>query len=617
MSVEEEDDFEGELRPGTVVGGYRIVGLLGAGGSGSVYRAQKVGMQLVVALKVMNAEHLDSDSEKQRFAREAEVVKRLEHPHVVRLIDYGHEGALPFLVFPLLEGRTLEQRLRAEGPLDYATTGRFAAQVLSALDKAHGMDIAHRDIKPANIYLCRTPIGEIVQILDFGTAKIAHNPNERMDVTRAGALVGTPRYMAPEQVRSEAVGPPADVYAFGLVMAEMLLGHPLVQGGKELDLFVAQGSDRPHVLPDAIKTSPFAAVIERAVAKPLEVRYRLASQMLADVNAINARLGAGAADPGEADLEATQFVGQMNPFAAAKPNEQAMRLRQAFNKIADKAPPSSTRPTPAAQPGPTSTRPSQPQAGAQPQAQGAQRAHAQQQAYAQQQQAYAQQQQAYAQQQQAYAQQQAYVQQQQAYAQQQLQGQPAAAAPAVAAQGSQAQAPASGRPQPPVPPQRSGPPAAPARASAPGAPPRASSPGPAPSPAAGPALDAAPASQRGLMVSGGANFAAQAVVAAPIASRAPVGGGSAEPRGIIVNQPATAPAPVASAQPESIVPGASVPGSAAGPSSSDAAAHAAFSAATLQVTGGGRSGSMVLWIVLGALVVLGGGGAAAYFLLLR
>ncbi|MBI4954704.1 MAG: protein kinase, partial [Myxococcales bacterium] len=446
MSVEEEDDFEGELGPGTVVGGYRIVGLLGAGGSGSVYRAQKVGMQLMVALKVMNAEHLDSDSEKQRFAREAEVVKRLEHPHVVRLIDYGHEGALPFLVFPLLEGRTLEQRLRAEGPLDYATTGRFAAQVLSALDKAHGMDIAHRDIKPANIYLCRTPIGEIVQILDFGTAKIAHNPNERMDVTRAGALVGTPRYMAPEQVRSEAVGPPADVYAFGLVMAEMLLGHPLVQGGKELDLFVAQGSDRPHVLPDAIKTSPFAAVIERAVAKPLEVRYRLASQMLADVNAINARLGAGAADPGEADLEATQFVGQVSPFAAA-PNEQAMRLRQAFNKIADKAPPSSTRPAQAAQPGPSSARPSQPQAAPQPP-----QAHAQPPTQAQQQQAYAQQQQAYAQQQQAYAQQQAYVQQQQAYAQQQLQGQPAAAPPVTAAQRSQPEAPACGRAQPPAPP---------------------------------------------------------------------------------------------------------------------------------------------------------------------
>ncbi|HEY4119602.1 MAG TPA: serine/threonine-protein kinase, partial [Byssovorax sp.] len=214
--------------PGTVVASYRIVGTLGVGGSGTVYRAEHVDSGHAVALKVMNAEHLDDATERQRFEREAEVVKKLAHPHVVGLLDYGYADDLPYLVFPLLEGHTLEQRLNARGKLDWALTARLSVQVLSALEVAHGMGIAHRDIKPANIFLCESPLGEIAQILDFGTAKIVGDAGQRSDVTRVGVLVGTPRYMAPEQVRGEPLTPAADVYAFGLVMAEMILGEALV-----------------------------------------------------------------------------------------------------------------------------------------------------------------------------------------------------------------------------------------------------------------------------------------------------------------------------------------------------------------------------------------------------
>jgi serine/threonine protein kinase len=345
------DDDPARLLPGSEVASYVVVSTLGVGGSGTVYKARKKDSETLVALKVMNDEHKGDDSERQRFEREAEVVKRLAHPHVVGLLDYGVDP-LPYLVFPLLEGRTLEQRIAKEGALGWGLSGKFSEQVLSALEVAHRMGIAHRDIKPANLFLCLENGVETIQILDFGTAKIVGDKKQEMDVTRAGLLVGTPRYMAPEQVRMEELTPAADVYAFGLVMAEMMLGRPLVEGKSEFDIFVAQGSDNPHVLPEQILASPFATVIERAVAKPFEVRYRFASQMLADVRAVLARFGAGHAHAGEADMEATQFIVAPEPVL---PNENAMKLRKAFNAIADKnaaAQPSKAPPPAPPPPGP-------------------------------------------------------------------------------------------------------------------------------------------------------------------------------------------------------------------------------------------------------------------------
>jgi serine/threonine protein kinase len=338
-----------EVRDGTIVAGYRVLGVLGIGGSGTVYRAEHIESGALVALKLLNSEHASNDGERQRFMREAEVVRQLAHPHVVALLEYGFVDDLPFLVFPLLEGRTLEARIAAEGKVGWGLTGRFSEQALSALEVAHGLSIAHRDIKPANIYCHRSEAGESIRILDFGTAKIVGpKPAPREEVTRYGALIGTPRYMAPEQVRGETLTPAADVYSFGLVMAEMLLGRPLVTGETDFQMYVEQGSDTPHVLPEEILSSPFAAVIQRAVAKPLDVRYRLAGQMLADVRAILARYEQGGASQKHgADLEATKFF-RIAPEPAPV-NEGAEKLRKAFNAVASRA---QTAPAPTS--GPTS-----------------------------------------------------------------------------------------------------------------------------------------------------------------------------------------------------------------------------------------------------------------------
>jgi serine/threonine-protein kinase len=322
-----------------IIGGkYQVVDTLGVGGSGTVYKAHPVGMTRMVAVKLMHASHADADSERLRFAREAEVVKRLQHPHIVGLIDYGHhEDAVPYLVQPLLEGETLEAKLAREHALSWDATAKLSVHVLRALEKAHGMEIAHRDIKPANIFVSRGVLGEMAQVLDFGLAKVVRGDLENeLAVTRVGAVLGTPRYMAPEQARGEEVGQCADIYAFGLVMAEMLIGEPLISGKNDVEIYAMQGSDRPLRLPPQLLQSPFASVLQRALAKPLDIRYRLASQMLADVRAVSEKLGGGDAMPAEADMDATQMLDPAMAVALSTPNATSEKLRDVFNVLATK-----------------------------------------------------------------------------------------------------------------------------------------------------------------------------------------------------------------------------------------------------------------------------------------
>ena len=280
----------------------------------------------------MHAEHPDSDNEKIRFAREAELVMKLQHPHVVPLLDYGHTvDDVPFLVFALLEGQSLERKIKGSGSMPWAQTGRLSVHVLKALEKAHGMGVVHRDIKPANIFLCDGVLGEVAQVLDFGLAKMVKEPDNNL--TQAGALLGTPRYMAPEQVRGETITHAADIYSFGLVMAEMLLGRPLVTGAKELDIYVAQGSDKPIHVPDEVLSTPYGNIIRRAVNKKVEVRYHMASQMLADVQAVLSNIEGPQQDI-EADLDATRML---DPSAAAVlSNPHAEKMRRVLNAAANK-----------------------------------------------------------------------------------------------------------------------------------------------------------------------------------------------------------------------------------------------------------------------------------------
>jgi serine/threonine-protein kinase len=274
--------------PGSIVESrYRIEAPLGEGGMGVVFRATQLNLDRPVALKVMLAEGL-GDEALQRFLREAEIVQRLEHPNIVRLLDFGHAGpagaATPFLVFELLQGRTLHELLRDEGALPPPRAARITIQVLKALMEAHARSVVHRDIKPGNVFVCNFQ-GEpdFVKVLDFGIAK----GSDSRAVTQSGGVIGTPAYMAPEQVDQRGeVGFAADLYALGITLEEMVTGRPVFPDASLIDIVREHGSATPIAhAPEALK-SPLGPVIHRATQKLVERRYPSAAEMLAHVEAV-------------------------------------------------------------------------------------------------------------------------------------------------------------------------------------------------------------------------------------------------------------------------------------------------------------------------------------------
>ena len=279
---------------GTVLGGrYELAELLGTGGHGAVYRAVQRPLGREVAVKVLLAETLAGEGALERLAREAGLVKRLEHPHTVRLSDFGtNESGQPFLVFELLRGRSLEDELR-KGPLAIPRVAHVATQALKALMEAHGLGIVHRDIKPSNVLLLDYP-GEpdFVKVLDFGVARSIETA-EKAQITVAGQIIGTPAYMAPEQVDALPISPRADLYALGLVMAELIAGKPVFHHGSPVQIWMQQASPDPVPLSGVVLSSALGAVITRATKKRPEERYASAAEMLADIERAMAASVAG------------------------------------------------------------------------------------------------------------------------------------------------------------------------------------------------------------------------------------------------------------------------------------------------------------------------------------
>ena len=234
------------LHPGAPFGPYEVLAPLGAGGMGEVYRARDLKLQREVALKVLpDAVARDADR-RARFERESHVLAALNHPHIAGIYGVAEEQGVTALVLELVEGPTLEQRL-ADGALPLEETAAIARQVAEALEAAHEAGIVHRDLKPANIKL--RPDGS-VKVLDFGLAKAigahsaiaaerAHSPTVTADATAAGLILGTAAYMAPEQARGRTVDKRADIWAFGVVLWEMLTGRPLFGGETLTDTLAA------------------------------------------------------------------------------------------------------------------------------------------------------------------------------------------------------------------------------------------------------------------------------------------------------------------------------------------------------------------------------------------
>ena len=204
---------------------YRIDGLLGQGGMGSVYRAVQLSMGRSVALKLLATEQAATRDQVERFEREAQALARLQHPSTVRLFDFGSvEPGRPFIVMELLGGADLEEDLAHNGPMRWDQALRVCRQVLGSLGEAHGLGIIHRDVKPANVYLCAGGPWPSVKLLDFGIAGCVELASTRK-LTATGTVLGSAPYMSPEQAQGQPVGPGADLYALGVVLFEMLTGQ--------------------------------------------------------------------------------------------------------------------------------------------------------------------------------------------------------------------------------------------------------------------------------------------------------------------------------------------------------------------------------------------------------
>jgi serine/threonine protein kinase len=219
---------EGPLKPGTRLGPYQVVETIGAGGMGTVYKAEDTRLGRTVAIKLLRPGGASSPEMRQRFEREARAISALNHPHICAVYDVGSQDGAEYLVMEHLEGETLAARLR-KGPLPWAPAMAIAVQVADALGAAHGKGIVHRDLKPENIML--TAAGP--KILDFGLAKTApaavqigeSTRTQTQPLTTGGAIIGTLPYMAPEQVEGKECDQRTDIFAFGLVLYEMVTGR--------------------------------------------------------------------------------------------------------------------------------------------------------------------------------------------------------------------------------------------------------------------------------------------------------------------------------------------------------------------------------------------------------
>ena len=272
-----------------VEGRYRVIELIGRGGMGVVYKVEHIRMGKIAAMKVLHRDLAEDPEVLHRFEREATAVSRLNHPNTVQVFDFGTANDALYLVMEHVRGQDLGRIVDRDGPLPFARAAPLLVQMLGALGEAHELGIIHRDLKPENILITRTTGGrDFAKVLDFGLAKVIE-PGRAPDLSDAGQIVGTPYFMAPEQIRGEDVDARTDIYAVGALMYRVLTGeYPHVAKSavgvltKHLTAEVEPPSTRAAsqgVVPEVDE------IVLRAMAKDPAERYENAAAMAAAIEA--------------------------------------------------------------------------------------------------------------------------------------------------------------------------------------------------------------------------------------------------------------------------------------------------------------------------------------------
>ncbi len=269
------------LSPGSIFAGYTIEGVVDRGGMGVVYRAQDPDLDRRVALKVIAPEHAQDPTAVARFKSEARLAASLEHPNIVAIHRGGELDGVLYLAMQFIPGTNL-RRIIEQGTLDLPRIADITTQVASALDAAHARGLVHRDVKPGNILVTGEGDHEHVYLTDFGLTKRLGTGG---DLTRPGGWVGTPDYVAPEQIQARDIDGRADVYSLGCVVYEMLTGEVTFPNGTEMAKLWAHVTDPPPLprtrRPDLVED--FDALVARATAKEPQDRFPSAGALAAAV----------------------------------------------------------------------------------------------------------------------------------------------------------------------------------------------------------------------------------------------------------------------------------------------------------------------------------------------
>jgi serine/threonine-protein kinase len=314
---------------------YRVVGELGSGGMGVVYRAEHLRLRRHVAIKMLRQPFSGAQDLRPRFEREARALAALSHPNVVIVTDYGVHAGRPFLAMELVEGRTL-RTIVDEGLTDVDRAVDIARQLLEGVAFAHHCGLVHRDIKPSNVLLSPLEGGrELVKILDFGFAKFVEGESEHGTITRSAIGFGTPAYIPPEQATGGTTDARTDVYSLGVVLFELLTGKQPFEG-EMAELIHKHLVEPVPRIADARPGISFAPelqdIIDRAMAKKKDDRFDDASMMLAALRAVNDPSGLAELPPGVLDAPIQARAPTARPASVSGSQLSLPALREVYRQ---------------------------------------------------------------------------------------------------------------------------------------------------------------------------------------------------------------------------------------------------------------------------------------------
>jgi serine/threonine protein kinase len=268
------------------LGRYAIKGVLGKGAMGLVYDGHDATLDRRVAIKTILTRNLDAATAKHyemRFRREVRAVARLNHPNIVQVYDFGTEGDLAYIVMEFIQGRELKDILDAKEGLELGKIFKLMGELLDALDFAHEAGVIHRDVKPANVMI---DAAGHAKLADFGVARVTEAEGDQGEATRAGAMVGTPSYMSPEQIQGQTIDRRTDVFSAGILFYQLLTGQKPFEGvGMGLAMKIVQTDPVPPT--KLVQIPPVIdSVVARALAKEADKRYQTARAFGADLKLI-------------------------------------------------------------------------------------------------------------------------------------------------------------------------------------------------------------------------------------------------------------------------------------------------------------------------------------------